>query len=115
MNENNSEEKKEKTPSEQKEEKSRDDFSEENNHKVIDTFPPPPLEKPKDKDDKKQVDCIANERHNLLFSVRRSVRYHNRRILFYDHLHKLAISLALLSSSATVVAVLSRLNVTSLL
>jgi len=88
----------------------RDKINNERERKVIDTIPPPPLKKPEEKIDKKQTEFVENEKHNLLFGVRRSIRYHNRRILFYDHLHKIALAVALLSSFATIISVLGKLS-----
>jgi len=42
--------------------------------------------------------------HDLLFGVRRSVRYHTRRRRFFDRFHTLASALAVLFGSATVYA-----------
>lgn len=42
--------------------------------------------------------------HNLLFGVRRSVRYHNRRRRFYTVFHKSQVFCSLLLASATVMA-----------
>lgn len=51
---------------------------------------------------------INTARHNLLFSVRRSVRYHARRRMFFDSLYKWSQVLALLSGSATVAVISSK-------
>jgi len=83
----------------------KEGFSKSIKDKVIDTIPPPPKES-EDGPVKKQAELLGEEKHNLLFGVRRSIRYHNRRILFYDHTHKMATAFALLSGSATVIAVL---------
>lgn len=45
--------------------------------------------------------------HNLLFGVRKSVRYHTRRRMFFDSLYKWSQVLALLSGSATVAVISS--------
>ena len=51
----------------------------------------------------------AREYGKLLFGVRRSVRYHNRRRLFFDRLHKFATFLSALAGTATVASVLAKL------
>ncbi len=51
---------------------------------------------------------VSNERHKLLFSVRRSIRYHARRRMFFDSLYKWSQALSLISGSATVAIVLSK-------
>ncbi len=45
---------------------------------------------------------INQQSADLLFGVRRSVRYHSRRVRFYDSLHQATTFLALLFGSATV-------------
>jgi hypothetical protein len=45
--------------------------------------------------------------HNLKFSVRRSIRYHTRRRMFFDSLYKWTQVLCLISGSATVAIVTS--------
>ncbi len=45
--------------------------------------------------------------HELLFDVRRSIRYHNRRRMFFDRFNLAANSVALIFGSATVYGVLS--------
>lgn len=45
---------------------------------------------------------IKQQFDTLLFGVRRSVRYHSRRVRFYDLIHQLAVFCALLLGSATV-------------
>jgi hypothetical protein len=47
-------------------------------------------------------------KHNLLFGVRRSIRYHTRRRMFFDSLYKWSQVLALISGSATVAVVMSK-------
>ncbi len=44
---------------------------------------------------------------NLLFSVRRSIRYHLRRRRFFDNVHKTSTFLSALSGTATIAAVLA--------
>lgn len=46
--------------------------------------------------------------HNLLFGVRRSIRYHNRRERFFDRLHKFSTFLSALTGTATVASVLAK-------
>lgn len=53
-----------------------------------------------------------NKVHDLLFDVRRSVRYHNRRRQFFDRFSKLSDTFALLSGSATIITVVSTLSTT---
>ena len=53
------------------------------------------------------ADSLFKSRHNLLFGVRRSIRYHHRRRLFFDRIHKLSTILSALSGSATIAAVLA--------
>ena len=48
--------------------------------------------------------------HGLLFDVRRSVRYHNRRRQFFDRFSKLSDTFALLSGSGTIITVVSTLS-----
>jgi len=87
----------------------REGFSKSIKEKVIDTIPPP-SEESEDKAPKKQAELLDKEKYKLLFGVRRSIRYHNRRILFYEHIHKMATAFALLSGSATVIAVLGKMG-----
>ena len=53
-------------------------------------------------------DEILYSVHELLFGVRRSIRYHNHRKRFFDRLHKLSTALSALSGSATIVSVLAK-------
>ncbi len=46
--------------------------------------------------------------HDLLFGVRRSIRYHHRRERFFDQVHKISTILSALSGSATIAAVLAK-------
>lgn len=46
---------------------------------------------------------------DLLFSVRRSVRYHNRRTLFFDRIHKISAFLSALFGTATITVILKDL------
>ena len=45
--------------------------------------------------------------HGLLFDIRRSVRYHNRRRAYYDRCHNVSTILGLVGGSAVVVALLA--------
>ena len=47
---------------------------------------------------------LDQERHNLLFGVRRSVRYHLRRRAFYERLHANVLFLSIIFGSATIAA-----------
>lgn len=47
------------------------------------------------------------QHHDLLFSVRRSVRYHNRRRMFFDRLHLLSSAVGVVFGSATIISLLS--------
>ena len=49
-------------------------------------------------------EVAGRDYHELLFGVRRSVRYHNRRRRFYTALHKLQVFCSLVLASATVMA-----------
>jgi hypothetical protein len=51
---------------------------------------------------------VSLAKHNLLFGVRRSIRYHTRRRMFFDSLYKWSQVLALLSGSATVATAISK-------
>ena len=53
---------------------------------------------------------LEQEQFNLLFGVRRSIRYHNRRRLFFDRLSKLSDMITAISGSATVASVLSKVS-----
>lgn len=46
----------------------------------------------------------------LLFSIRRSVRYHNRRRSFFDRFSKLTTIMSVLGGSAIIVSILSKVN-----
>jgi hypothetical protein len=46
--------------------------------------------------------------HDLLFGVRRSVRYHNRRRRFFDNVNRWKTALTLLAGSAAMVAILGK-------
>ena len=52
-------------------------------------------------------DEIRIEKHNLLFGVRRSIRYHNARRKFFDRCHKITTAISLIFGSAAIFTVLS--------
>ena len=52
-------------------------------------------------------DEIKIEKHNLLFGVRRSIRYHNARRKFFDRCHKITTAISLVFGSAAIFTVLS--------
>lgn len=52
-------------------------------------------------------DSLETECHELLFNVRRSVRYHNRRRTFFERFHLLTNTIAVIFGSATILTVLS--------
>lgn len=45
--------------------------------------------------------------HDLLFGVRRSIRYHYRKVRFFDGLHKTSVFLSAVTGTATLTAILS--------
>ncbi len=49
---------------------------------------------------------VDDDKHDLLFGVRRSVRYHNRRRQFFESFNTVVTALSLVFSSATVYGVL---------
>jgi hypothetical protein len=49
-----------------------------------------------------------NEHYGLLFDVRRSIRYHNRRRAFFDRLHTLSSAASLVFGSAVVASLLGQ-------
>jgi len=56
-------------------------------------------------------DSVLQKKLNaLLFGVRRSVRYHNRRVRYYDRVNKAVTLLSALSGSATIASLLSDLG-----
>lgn len=55
-----------------------------------------------------EVITIERKSHDLLFGVRRSTRYHNRRRMFFDRLHKITVSFSIIFGSATVSIALSQ-------
>ncbi len=48
--------------------------------------------------------------HVLLFGVRRSIRYHQRRLLFFDHLNKAIRFITLLSGMSVISTVLAKMG-----
>jgi hypothetical protein len=54
------------------------------------------------------VDDIGKEIDKLLFGVRRSIRYHNRRRQFFDRTHKFSTFLSALTGTATIASVLAK-------
>lgn len=55
-----------------------------------------------------EIPDVERGSHDLLFGVRRSARYHNRRRMFFDRLHKITVSLSIIFGSATVSVALSQ-------
>lgn len=53
-------------------------------------------------------DSLSTRRHNLLFDIRRSVRYHKRRRAFFDRLDQGSNVLSLIFGSAAIYGVLER-------
>lgn len=53
---------------------------------------------------------VDDEKHELLFGVRRSIRYHNRRREFFETFNTSITALSLIASSATVYGVLQSQN-----
>jgi hypothetical protein len=53
---------------------------------------------------------ISDDLHNLLFGVRRSIRYHTRRWQFYDGVSMWCKFLSVLGGTATITAVLAKLG-----
>lgn len=51
-------------------------------------------------------DALKLETHKLLFNVRRSVRYHNRRRRFFDRAHLFTSALSVIFSSAAIMTLL---------
>jgi len=58
------------------------------------------------------MDDIKDRQHNLLFGIRRSIRYHNRRCKFFDGFNLFVNAVNILFGSAVVVSVLSSMNKT---
>jgi len=54
-----------------------------------------------------ESDDVELDWHNLLFDVRRSVRYHDRRVRFFDRVRKAISSLTLLSGSGAIITAIS--------
>lgn len=53
---------------------------------------------------------LEDEKYSFLFDVRRSIRYHHKRIRYYDKLHKISTLLAAFSGSATIITVLGKVG-----
>lgn len=51
-----------------------------------------------------------NKNHDLLFGVRRSIRYHNRRRMFFDRFHLSTSAISVIFGSATIFTVLSNIG-----
>lgn len=51
------------------------------------------------------MSACETEFDSLLFGVRRSIRYHNRRRLFFDRIHTISTVLSAIGGSATIIAV----------
>lgn len=56
------------------------------------------------------IDDISDEMWGLYFDVQRSARYHDRRLRFYDSLHKLTAFTSLVFGSSTIAAVMGSLS-----
>lgn len=52
-------------------------------------------------------DKIRSDFYKLLFGVRRSIRYHHRRRLFFDRLHQISTFLSAVTGTATVASLLA--------
>lgn len=55
-----------------------------------------------------ETEDIQKQIRGILFSVRRSVRYHNKRRLFFDRVHKCFRLLSVLTGAATIASVLAK-------
>lgn len=53
-------------------------------------------------------DKIQSDFYRLLFGVRRSIRYHHRRRLFFDRLHQVSTFLSAITGTATVASLLAQ-------
>jgi len=58
----------------------------------------------------KDNETLRRDRHELLFGIRRSIRYHSRRIQFFDRFHLITTALVVIFGSATILAVLSAVD-----
>jgi hypothetical protein len=54
------------------------------------------------------IETLEQQWSDLLFGVRRSIRYHSRRQMFFDHLHSFIMTGSVISGSATFFTVLSQ-------
>jgi hypothetical protein len=52
-------------------------------------------------------DALSQSWSDLLFAVRRSIRYHSRRRMFFDRLHTITSAVGVIFGSATILAVLT--------
>src|SRR5713226_3505669 len=52
------------------------------------------------------MESLDDRWYGVLFSIRRSIRYHMRRVRFFDHLNLWATALSLLFGSATILALM---------
>ena len=59
---------------------------------------------------KNDIESLEREKHDLLFGVRRSVRYHNRREMFFDRFHTITSAVNIIFGSATILSVLGDLG-----
>lgn len=57
---------------------------------------------------------LENEKHDLLFAVRRSVRYHYRRSCFFDGWNRFTIVISIILGSAAVASFLNGNTITSI-
>ena len=60
-------------------------------------------------------DRIQSDYYKLLFGVRRSIRYHHRRRLFFDRLHQISTFLSAATGTATVASLLANASSLALL
>lgn len=54
--------------------------------------------------------ALQDKFDDLLFGIRRSIRYHNRRRSFYDRLHKFNTIIAVVGGSAVIATILGKLG-----
>jgi len=65
-------------------------------------------------EDKKEIGQECGDPHELLFSVRRSTRYHNRRKRFFDTLNKWSNFFKVVGGSATMTTAIGQLGTTAI-
>lgn len=53
---------------------------------------------------------LGHKYHDLIFGVRRSIRYHYRRVFFFDRASKIADAFTAITGSATIASVLSTMG-----